>query len=200
VLLDRVLLFVKKNSTQEAQNTFEVTGGLVATGIHIDTGDLVVTISRGKVSFAFGGFKYDADGEDKDPGDGHPAPNLRRNSLICKIDNAWYQGGVFRGFESKTDGFLYLQTNDNWVADNSEQWHVTIAVIKDLKSLVSEGKYDEEISHLNRGDFSLGSATLLKEWKELFEKLQKTEDNKVFRNNVRSSVSDLTNELIYGAS
>lgn len=188
MLLDRVLLFVKNNSTEEAQNTFEVTGGLVPTWIHVDKGDLVVTISVGEVSFAFGGWKFDADGEDKDPGDGHPAPNLRRNSLICKVDDTWYQGGVFRGFKSRTNGFLYLQTNDNWVADNSQEWYVMIAVIKDIESLISKGKYYEEISHLNRGDSSLSSPTLVNEWKKLLEEIKKTGDNIQFRKSVNALI------------
>jgi hypothetical protein len=74
--------------------------------------------------------------------------------------------------------------------------NVTIPVIKDIESLISEGKYDEEISHLNRGDTSLGSPALVNEWKDLSEKLQKTEVNKKYR----ESVTNLTNEIIYGAS
>jgi hypothetical protein len=34
---------------------------------------------------------------------------------------------VFRGFESKSAGFLDLKTNDNIVFDNSDKWDVKIA-------------------------------------------------------------------------
>lgn len=133
--------------------------------------DLVVTVAVEKVTFWGLAYPFDADGKRGRIYSASPAPSLIRNSLICKVGNDWYQGGVIRGFKVKSDGLLYLRTNDDIPEDNMGKWYVEIFVIKDIQSLIN-GEYNYEINALMYGFESLRN-----EFNDLWEEL-KTEHNR----------------------
>ena len=99
MLLEQVFQFLDKTSYQKIEDPLPVKGDLVATGLHVNINDFVITVALGKVTFApLTPAIRDADGEDNKTPKGYPVQHLRKNSLICRVGNNWYQGGVFRGF------------------------------------------------------------------------------------------------------
>ena len=57
--------------------------------------------------------KLSADGEDQAAPSDYPAPNLRKNSLVVRIGDVYYQGGVDETFVSATNGEVVLRANDS---------------------------------------------------------------------------------------
>ena len=52
MLLDQVFQFLDKTSYQEIEDPLPVKGDLVATGLHVNSNDFVITVTFGKVTFA----------------------------------------------------------------------------------------------------------------------------------------------------
>ena len=105
----------------------------VPTGVLVKAGDTVRTVSEGTVDFGgavigIGALKLDADGDLEAAPNTYPAPSLRKNSLICKVGEKWYQGGVSKSFTPGEGGEIILRTNDNIVDDNSRGWSVKLFV------------------------------------------------------------------------
>jgi hypothetical protein len=112
---------------------FGVVGGEVSTGVTVQAGDTVRTVSEGLVDFGgavigFGAPILSADGDSWSTPPNYPAPSLRKNSLICRVGSRWYQGGVDKSFTPGEGGEVILRTNDNDVNDNSRGWTVTLYV------------------------------------------------------------------------
>lgn len=113
---------------------FGVVGGDVSTGVFVQAGDEVRTISEGIVDFGagnpfgLGAPMLNADGDSWSTPSSYPAPALRKNSLICKVGTRWYQGGTDKRFTPAEDGEVILRTNDDNPADNSRGWTVTLYV------------------------------------------------------------------------
>ncbi len=191
MLLDQVFQFLDKTPYQKIDNAISVRGDLVLTDMHVNAGDFVITVSDGKVTFSPAGPWEDADGEHHETPKDYPAPQLRKNSLICKLGDRWYQGGVFRGFIVKDSGYLYLRTNDRWTFDNSDQWKVTLFAINDIDTWISKG-YKEEIMALGSGD-----GQLKKEFSDLIRELSKEVKNQELRNNLYSFSTDIVRSLFY---
>jgi hypothetical protein len=110
---------------------FGVLKGQVRTNVIVYAGDTVRTISGGVIDFG-GGFLgggaplLDANGDSWPTPPNYPAPSLRKNSLICGVGGAWYQGGTDASFVSWTTGELVLSVNDASPEDNSRGWSVTV--------------------------------------------------------------------------
>lgn len=112
---------------------FGVVGAEVATGIQVQAGDIVRTVSEGLVDFGgaiLGGGApiLNADGDSWSTPGSYPAPSLRKNSLICKVGARWYQGGTDKTFTPSESGEIILRTNDDNPGDNSRGWTVTLYV------------------------------------------------------------------------
>jgi hypothetical protein len=101
------------------------------TGLLIQKGSRVAMTTSGSIKHAQGDPQnWDADGAAGKAGGGYYAPELKRFSLICKIDDVWYQGGVDTSFVPITEGNLYLQVNDTLggLGDNADHWDVSLEV------------------------------------------------------------------------
>jgi hypothetical protein len=73
LLLDQVLQFLDETSYQKIEDPLPVKGDLVATGLHVNINDFVITVTLGKVTFApFKPAIRDADGEDNKTPKGIP--------------------------------------------------------------------------------------------------------------------------------
>jgi hypothetical protein len=110
---------------------FGVLKGAVRTNVVVYAGDTVRTISEGVIDFGgavLGGGAplLDANGDSWPTPPHYPAPALRKNSLICGVGGAWYQGGTDASFASWTTGELVLSVNDASPEDNSRGWSVTL--------------------------------------------------------------------------
>jgi hypothetical protein len=89
-------------------DSFFVTGGDVDTSVEVKTGDIIQTITNGKVWFSLAGPVLDADGEGwpwRTPDD-YPAPNLRKNSSICRIGSNTTKEELIK--------FLHLTTTEKF--------------------------------------------------------------------------------------
>lgn len=112
---------------------FGVVGTDVSTGVFVQAGDTVRTVSEGLVDFGgaligIGAPILDADGDSWSVPASYPAPALRKNSLICKVGSRWYQGGRDKSFIPGEDGEIILRPNDDSPGDNSRGWAVTLSV------------------------------------------------------------------------
>jgi hypothetical protein len=112
---------------------FGVIGADVSTGVFVQAGDIVRTISEGLVDFGgavlgAGAPILDANGDSWSTPSSYPAPALRKNSLICKVGTKWYQGGTDKSFTPGEDGEIILRANDDSPGDNSRGWTVTLYV------------------------------------------------------------------------
>ncbi len=110
---------------------FPVSTRRVNTGVLVNVGDTIRTTSTGLLDLGgavagVGAPILDADGDDWSVPPNYPAPNLRKNSLICKTGSTWYQGGVNQSFTPSESGYLILYVNDANPGDNSRQWNVTV--------------------------------------------------------------------------
>jgi hypothetical protein len=120
-------------STPIVYGPFGVVNREVSTGIHVATGDEVLTQSTGEIDFG-GGFLgggapvLDADGDNYPTPPDYPAPRMLKNSLIVRVAATPYQGGVNVTFVSNEEGELTLLPNDKELGDNSRGWLVTITV------------------------------------------------------------------------
>lgn len=115
---------------KKTHGPFPIQGPEVPTGIFVDAGDSIRTISTGTVNFCIInplGPTRDADGEtDYETPRNYPAPGLKKNSLICRIGNRYYQGGIDKTFTVGESGEVILRANDNFIDDNDKEWQVTI--------------------------------------------------------------------------
>jgi hypothetical protein len=103
----------------------------VNTRITVKAGDRIGVVARGEIDFGgaalgLGAPILTADGDDWPTPADYPAPNLRKNSLVCDIGGTLFQGGVNRSFLSTSSGQLALFPNDNQLGDNSRGWEVTV--------------------------------------------------------------------------
>jgi hypothetical protein len=104
---------------------------MVKTSLTTQAGKIIKTASSGIVDFGgavlgVGAPKLNADGDSSPTPSNYPAPNLRKNSLIVRIGDRWYQGGTNTTFTTATSGQIYLGLNDNNVDDNSQAWKVYV--------------------------------------------------------------------------
>ena len=86
------------------------------------------TVDFGGAFLGMGQVIRDADGDDWSTPSDYPAPDLRKNSLICKVGGQWYQGGTDKSFVPTQSGELLLRSNDKDLADNSRGWEVRVTV------------------------------------------------------------------------
>jgi hypothetical protein len=102
--------------------------------IFVKVGDmLTITVPPGD-RVHFGGFlgligDANADGRPGErAGDGFPAPDLTKHSLIFRIGtSAWFQGGTnVTNFRAPVDGQIVLHINDDLLTDNTGSWNVTL--------------------------------------------------------------------------
>jgi hypothetical protein len=112
---------------------FSVRDSEVTTGLTIRAGSTVRVLASGLIDFGgavlgFGAPILTADGDDAPTPSDYPAPELRKNSLICKVGSRWYQGGQDVTFHPSQDGALILRPNDKDLADNSRGWKVSLVV------------------------------------------------------------------------
>ena len=119
--------------SEERFDAIKVVGDDVDTHMTVAAGQSIRIAAQGKVDFG-GGFagigdlKLSADGENQAAGSDYPAPNLRKNSLVVRIGDVYYQGGVDKTFVSATSGGVVLRTNDLNSSDNSSGWDVQVAI------------------------------------------------------------------------
>jgi len=104
---------------------------VIYTRAEIEAGSTVHITASGLVDFggAFlgtGQVIKDAEGDDWQAPDDYPAPDLKKNSLICKVGNLYYQGGVDTYFTPMETGELILRPNDADLTDNSRSWEVMV--------------------------------------------------------------------------
>lgn len=110
---------------------FLVNNKRVNTKVRVKAGDRIGIVASGEVDFGgavigIGAPVLDANGDDWETPPDYPAPNLRKNSLICDIGGTFFQGGVNTSFTSTADGVLILQPNDKDLKDNSRGWRVIV--------------------------------------------------------------------------
>lgn len=105
---------------------FLVVGPNVATGVRVQPGDDIWTLSTGFVNFGSRFFGIlppildaDGDGNSWSTPSTYPAPNLYKNSLIYNVGGHLYQGGVNRANPMVTGGEVVLRANDEDAADNT---------------------------------------------------------------------------------
>jgi hypothetical protein len=108
---------------------FTVVGGEVRSNVFVDVGDVITTMSTGKVDFGgavvgIGAPILDADGDFYVTPANYPAPQLKKNSLIWRVGNTWHQGGVNKATTALAAGEVVLNCNDGSPADNSRGWTV----------------------------------------------------------------------------
>jgi len=192
LLLDQVFRFLDQTSYQKIEDPLPVKGDLVTTGLHVNINDFVITVAQGKVTFApFTPAIRDADGEDNKTPKSYPVQHLRKNSLICRVGNNWYQGGVFRGFIIKNSGSLYLRANDQWTFDNLGEWKVMLFIINEIDSWFSKG-FKSEIFALASGDGELKMT-----FNNLMLELSKEAENRTLRQNLYGFAADVVKNLLY---
>ena len=112
---------------------YTVVGPEVHTGVIVQQGNLVRTFGTGLVDFGgavlgIGAPILGPDGDSEQTPSNYPRPDLRKNSLIVKIGDGWYQGGTDTSFTSTTSGEVILLTNDAQTSDNSRGWSVKLLV------------------------------------------------------------------------
>jgi hypothetical protein len=101
------------------------------TGLLVQAGSTVNLLAAGTVKFGGdSGPGYTADGDSGAADAGYPAPGLRRLSLVCRVGNAWHQGGVSATFTADDEGTLRLQANDFELANNTGSWTVTVLITR----------------------------------------------------------------------
>lgn len=130
------------SSVPVRQGSWPVSNKIVNTGIFIKKGTTVQVIASGDIDFGttlgIAAPILDADGDDWQVPPDYPAPQLRKNSLICQIGSKWYQGGKNKTFVADEDGLLVLQPNDNKLNDNSRGWDVEVYVTTTSGSSTTE--------------------------------------------------------------
>lgn len=112
---------------------FNVVNREVNTRVYVRRGAAVRIRATGVVDFGgavlgVGAPVLTADGDDWATPSNYPAPDLRKNSLICRVGGNWYQGGTDKVFTPTEDGELVLLPNDVKLDDNSRAWTVTVYV------------------------------------------------------------------------
>ncbi len=112
---------------------FTVVNAEVSTNIHVRAGSVVRVVATGEVDFGGdvlgrGAQVRNADGDSSPTAGDYPGPNLRKNSLICRVGGVWYQGGTDKTFTVSTEGILILRPNDNTPSDNRRGWSVNVYV------------------------------------------------------------------------
>ena len=145
---------------------FSVSREMVNTSVNIERGNVVVIRSEGLLDLGgavlgIGAPVLDANGDNWVTPLDYPAPQLRKNSLIWKVGDQWYQGGVDTtpGVECSTSGELLLFINDSNTQDNSREWSVRVGVTRPSLSTINDC-YERF-----GGIFSfLGNATSLENW------------------------------------
>jgi hypothetical protein len=113
---------------------FGISNNVISTDLLIHAGWIVRTSSYGSIDFGgavagIGAPKLDADGDSSPTPPNYPAPELRKNSLICKVGSLWYQCGTNASFRPFDTGTLTLQPNDAQLEDNSRGWTVDVFVV-----------------------------------------------------------------------
>ena len=152
----------------------------------------MITVAIGKVTFApLTPAVRDADGEDNKTPKGYPAQHLRKNSLICRVGNKWYQGGVFRGFMVENSGCLYLRANDQWTFDNQGEWKVMLFIINEIDSWLGKG-FKTEIFALAGGDGELKLT-----FNNLMLELSKEAEKRTLSQNLYRFAADVIRSLLY---
>ncbi|MDF2736641.1 MAG: hypothetical protein K0S93_497 [Nitrososphaeraceae archaeon] len=120
--------------TFNLKGPYTVVGPDVHTGIFVTPGAVVHISARGLVDFGSGFFLgigapiLGPDGDNEITPFGYPDQTLRKNSLIVKIGNEFYQGGTSTSFTSTTSGEIILLANDADITDNSRGWSVSLTV------------------------------------------------------------------------
>jgi hypothetical protein len=117
----------------DAPGGTRVTGGEIDTGRTVQEGQPVRITARDTIDFG-GGFlgigaaRLSADGDDGPAGRDAPAPHLRRHSLVVRIGEASYQGGVDKTFVAATTGEVVLLVNDAAPPRDGGGWDVQVEV------------------------------------------------------------------------
>jgi hypothetical protein len=114
---------------------FYVNRNLVITPLTVKQGDRIQLQSSGSVDFGGAVFgagppKLNADGYSQKTPPDYPAPNLRKNSLIIKIGNNWYQGGTNKSFVTAVSGAIQLYINDSDPRNNTGTWKIYLNIVK----------------------------------------------------------------------
>jgi hypothetical protein len=112
---------------------YTVVGPEVHTGISVNPGDVIDVHASGLVDFGgavlgIGAPILGPNGDNEITPIEYPDPTLRKNSLIVKIGNEFYQGGTDTSFTSTTSGEIILLANDFNTSDNSRGWSVSLTV------------------------------------------------------------------------
>jgi hypothetical protein len=108
-----------------------VTGDEVDTHQIVAAGQMVRITARGTVDFGggvagIGATRVSADGDDGPATADSPAPHLRRNSLVVRIGDAYYQGGVDKTFITATAGDVVVRANSAKPPSNATGWDVQV--------------------------------------------------------------------------
>jgi hypothetical protein len=99
------------------------------TGFNVEPGDVISINCVGQigVGYVFPSYRWvDGNGFNEPAGGGYPAVGLRRYSLVCRVAQAWYQGGTFATFTVTDAGNVVLACNDDNRADNDGLWWVWV--------------------------------------------------------------------------
>lgn len=106
--------------------------GVRHTQLEIQKGSKVKLTATGTITIGqiLGDNEFSPDGKDEEAEAAYPAVGKRKYSLVCRIGNAWYQGGVSKEFVAGEEGQLLLQANDTKLDDNDGKWEVTVDVTK----------------------------------------------------------------------
>lgn len=112
---------------------YTVVGPELHTGINVKQGDVINIHASGLVDFGGAVFGIGApilgpDGDNEITPIEYPDQTLKKNSLIVKIGNKFYQGGTDKRFTSTTSGEIILRANDLDTSDNSRGWSVSLTV------------------------------------------------------------------------
>lgn len=116
----------------EGRSTHAVSAATpLETGLLVQAGSTLTIRASGTAKFGpDAGSGYTADGERYAADAGYPAPGLRRLSLVCRVGNAWHQGGTATTFTAVDEGSLVLQANDFDLANNIGSWSVSLLVAR----------------------------------------------------------------------
>lgn len=111
--------------------------GWVDTGLDVAPDSQVSVLASGTITFWMGTYPRNPDGRDEHGnveapagkyGDGHPAPNAVKNSLVFMVGGRTFQGGTSTRFMPEVGGRLYMTNNDNACNDNGGGWTVRLEV------------------------------------------------------------------------
>jgi hypothetical protein len=99
----------------------------------VEAGSTIQSSAHGIIDFGgavlgVGAPRVGPDGDNTFAPSDYPAPQLRKNSLICRVGSVWYQCGTASTFTPTEGGALVLRPNDAHLGDNSQEWVVSIIV------------------------------------------------------------------------